>query len=171
LHEILVPYRGQIAEFGVAGWCGAVDRFLALIATTLRRWDDAEAAFQSALRTHESWGAIPFIKATLQDYATMLRRRGAVGDRERATRLIGEAAHLQHSTALRRTTAQTGQLTTRENDVLNLIAQGASNKEIARKLALSVHTVERHIANIYSKIGVRNRAEATAYQLHATHRR
>jgi DNA-binding CsgD family transcriptional regulator len=170
LHEVLAPYRGQVAEFGVAGWCGAVDRVLALTATTLRRWDDAEAAFHSALRTHEAWGAVPLIKATLHGYATMLRRRAAVGDRERATRLIGEAAHLQRSATLRRTAARAGQLTAREIDVLNLIAQGASNKEIARRLALSVHTVERHIANVYAKIGVRNRAEATAYQLCTKHR-
>ena len=41
-----------------------------------------------------------------------------------------------------------------------------NNKEIARQLYLSVHTVQRHVANIYAKIGVPNRAEATAYTLH-----
>jgi DNA-binding NarL/FixJ family response regulator len=56
-------------------------------------------------------------------------------------------------------------LTRREQQVLQLLAQGASNKEIATQLTLSVHTVERHIANIYSKIGARNRADATAYAL------
>ena len=48
---------------------------------------------------------------------------------------------------------------------LHLLASGGSNKEIARRLSLSVHTVERHIANMYRKIGARNRADATAYSL------
>jgi DNA-binding CsgD family transcriptional regulator len=54
-------------------------------------------------------------------------------------------------------------LSTREAEILGLVAAGRSNKEIAQELVLSVHTVERHVANVYRKIGVHNRAEATAY--------
>jgi pimeloyl-ACP methyl ester carboxylesterase/DNA-binding CsgD family transcriptional regulator len=56
-------------------------------------------------------------------------------------------------------------LSLRELDVLRLLAGGESNAEIARRLKLSVHTVERHVANIYRKIGARARADATAYAL------
>jgi DNA-binding NarL/FixJ family response regulator len=49
--------------------------------------------------------------------------------------------------------------------VLRLVAEGQTNKEIAAKLVISLPTVERHIANIYNKIGARNRSEATAYVL------
>lgn len=56
-------------------------------------------------------------------------------------------------------------ISARETAVLNLIARGLSNKEIAADLGLSVNTVERHISNIYRKIGARGRAEATAYAL------
>lgn len=56
-------------------------------------------------------------------------------------------------------------LTARERDVLRLIAQGLSNQAIASELVLSVRTVERHISNIYPKIGARGRADATAYAL------
>ena len=56
-------------------------------------------------------------------------------------------------------------LTYRETEVLRLIATGSSNVQIAEQLVLSVRTVERHIANVYGKIGARNRAEATAYTL------
>jgi pimeloyl-ACP methyl ester carboxylesterase/DNA-binding CsgD family transcriptional regulator len=56
-------------------------------------------------------------------------------------------------------------LTGREAEVLTLVASGHSNKEIAQQLSLSVHTVQRHIANIYRKIGARGRADATAYAL------
>ena len=54
-------------------------------------------------------------------------------------------------------------LTPREVEVLRLIAGGRTNTEIAQTLVLSVRTVERHITNIYEKIGARGRAEATAY--------
>lgn len=56
-------------------------------------------------------------------------------------------------------------LTERETEVLRLVASGESNKEIAGSLGLSVHTVERHVSNIYGKIGARGRAEATAWAL------
>lgn len=56
-------------------------------------------------------------------------------------------------------------LTARELEVLRLIAAGKSNREIGELLFISPRTVERHIANIYLKIDVNNRAEATAYAL------
>jgi len=59
----------------------------------------------------------------------------------------------------------TDKLTTRELEVMRLIASGKSNKEIARSLGLSVHTVERHLSNIYGKIGVRGRTEAAAWAI------
>jgi DNA-binding NarL/FixJ family response regulator len=49
--------------------------------------------------------------------------------------------------------------------VLCLIAAGQSNKQIAAELFLSVYTIERHITNLYAKIGARGRADATAWAL------
>ncbi len=54
-------------------------------------------------------------------------------------------------------------LTERELQILALLANGRSTKAIADTLSISSRTVERHIGNIYLKIGVHNRAEATAY--------
>jgi DNA-binding NarL/FixJ family response regulator len=56
-------------------------------------------------------------------------------------------------------------LTSRETEVLRFIARGKSNKEIASDLVLSRRTVERHITNLYAKIGARGKADATAYAL------
>jgi pimeloyl-ACP methyl ester carboxylesterase/DNA-binding CsgD family transcriptional regulator len=56
-------------------------------------------------------------------------------------------------------------LTEREVEVLRHLAGGKTNGEIAEELFVSVRTVERHIANIYAKIGARGRANATAYAL------
>jgi DNA-binding CsgD family transcriptional regulator len=70
------------------------------------------------------------------------------------------------SRAARRTGRPDG-LTGREVEVLALVSEGWTNKEIAALLVLSVHTVERHIQNSYRKIGVRNRADAAAYAVRA----
>jgi pimeloyl-ACP methyl ester carboxylesterase/DNA-binding CsgD family transcriptional regulator len=58
-------------------------------------------------------------------------------------------------------------LTSREVEVLRFIAAGKSNREIADALVISVRTVERHIANLYTKIGARTKAQATAFALRA----
>lgn len=54
-------------------------------------------------------------------------------------------------------------LTERELEILVLVAQGLSNREMADQLVLSPRTIERHLENLYRKTGARNRAEATAY--------
>ncbi len=56
-------------------------------------------------------------------------------------------------------------LTRREIEVLRLIASGRTTNEIAQALVVSPGTVERHITNLYGKIGARGRADATAYAL------
>ncbi len=56
-------------------------------------------------------------------------------------------------------------LTAREVEVLYRLAGGRTNNEIAEELFVSVRTVERHVTNIYAKIGTRGRANATAYAL------
>jgi ATP/maltotriose-dependent transcriptional regulator MalT len=53
-------------------------------------------------------------------------------------------------------------LTPREREVLRLMVQGVSNREIARRLVLSVNTVKKHVLNIYGKLNVQNRAQAIA---------
>ena len=54
-------------------------------------------------------------------------------------------------------------LTARELQVLRLVAAGKTNKAIAAELVLSERTVDRHVSNIFAKLGVSSRAAATAY--------
>ena len=56
-------------------------------------------------------------------------------------------------------------LTDREREILALLAQGLSNKNIAQKLYLSVRTVEGHLANIYGKLQVESRTKAAVWAM------
>lgn len=56
-------------------------------------------------------------------------------------------------------------LTAREREVLELLVQGATNKEIARRLVVSENTVKYHLKNILGKLHLQNRAQVVAYAL------
>jgi DNA-binding NarL/FixJ family response regulator len=56
-------------------------------------------------------------------------------------------------------------MTGREQDVINLIAQGRSNKEISEKLFIAVHTVKSHVHNILEKLALHTRLELAHYVL------
>jgi DNA-binding NarL/FixJ family response regulator len=80
----------------------------------------------------------------------------AAGDVARAVRMVG----LGMTVFEPQREAAPGLLTEREKEVLDLVAQGATNPEIARQLFLSPHTVKEHTSSLYRKLKVRNRAEA-----------
>lgn len=60
-----------------------------------------------------------------------------------------------------------GKLTPREIDVLQLVARGLGNKEIAVELSISAHTVKSHVRHILGKLSLRSRTEAAAYAVRA----
>jgi len=67
-----------------------------------------------------------------------------------------------HSTGTVAPTQLVEPLTPRELQILQLLADGATNPEIANELVLAVNTVKKHISNIYGKLGVSNRVQAVA---------
>ncbi len=77
-----------------------------------------------------------------------------------------EAAGEQVGRAPHRSLSRSGQLmdslTAREREVLRLLVDGASNREIANHLVLSVNTVKKHVLNLCGKLGVQSRAQAIA---------
>ena len=112
------------------------------------------------------WGAAAWYIARLQ----WLLGRHAEAARSAATaqrlhRQWGAAGLGDPLTGLRRdaAAAMAAPLSHRETEVITLLSSGRENSEIAAALGVSVHTVERHVANIFIKIAVRNRAEATAW--------
>jgi DNA-binding NarL/FixJ family response regulator len=145
---------------------------VARMATLLGRRAEAAGFFERARRTLEASGQRPLRAVVDYDEALARRRNGepfaefldvarAEFKRLGMTFWIERADELEASA---RRTSPAG-LTRRESEVLRLVATGLTNKEIAAELVLSVHTVERHLANLYSKIGARNRAEATSFAL------
>ncbi|HMB61501.1 MAG TPA: LuxR C-terminal-related transcriptional regulator [Eudoraea sp.] len=78
----------------------------------------------------------------------------AMPDLERIKRLVDRKQHYE-----------THGLTLRELQVLRRVASGKTNKFIAGELFISVRTVDRHVSNIFNKLGVSSRAEATAFAL------
>ena len=78
-----------------------------------------------------------------------LEELGARPDLERLARLAGSP--------------RPGGLSRRESEVLTLVAAGKTNRAIATELFISEKTVARHVSNIFTKLGLSSRAEATAY--------
>jgi len=62
-------------------------------------------------------------------------------------------------------------LTTREGEVLSWLSKGKTNRDIAQILGLSPRTVDKHLEQIYSKLGVENRTAAAAIAVNAKHRK
>lgn len=97
------------------------------------------------------------------DKAEVLRTVAAVAEGQA---LFGPAiagrisGFFQRSTQANPTTGPFPDLTEREREVLNLIAQGLNNPEIANRLHVSGKTVSNHISNIFSKLQVADRAQA-----------
>jgi DNA-binding NarL/FixJ family response regulator len=57
-------------------------------------------------------------------------------------------------------------LSTREEEVLRLVAEGLTNKEIAQRLILTENTVKTHVTSLFNKLGVDSRAQAVAVAAH-----
>lgn len=118
------------------------DEALALMRGRASSSDRASALLEAASRGFRAYGMEAWEKRTLESKRRLAdasaKGRGARGARGRS-------------------------LTRRETQVLQLVAAGKTNREIAAELTLSQSTVERHIANIYTKIDVRGRAAATAH--------
>ena len=157
-----------------AGQCAGPSRSLELAAGRLAAMDgDDDAAcawFARAREVLESGGQGPLRAITDLDEAFVLERGGADA-RRRAAVLRNDAVAAFRRLSMTGWERQAGDpdstLTDRETEVLALLAYGRTNREIARELVVAEPTVRRHVANIYRKLGTRNRAEATAYALNA----
>jgi DNA-binding CsgD family transcriptional regulator len=142
---------------------------LARLSALMGRGRDAETAFAGA-RAAVTERDLPVLVAIVDHDQGIARRRAGEPGAEPLLAAASERFEALGMTAWRERRQATRErlpdaLTPREAEVLRLVAAGRTNKEIAAELVVSVHTVERHLANAYRKISVRNRADATAYVL------
>ena len=135
----------------------------------------SQAALASLRRANDLWRrlAAPYESARARELIGLACRN--LGDEEGALLELEAAretfARLGAATDLARVEGSSGHgpapdshaLTKRELEVLRLLSAGETNKQIATDLVLSVRTVDRHVSNIYAKLGVSSRAAATTY--------
>jgi len=114
---------------------------------------DLAAALKALGRTDQSRREIETALASFQEL-------GADGETDRAATLLGELRTTKAPSELAGTPL--GELSARELEVLGLVAIGLTNHEIAGRLVLSEHTVNRHVANILRKLGLPSRAAASS---------
>jgi ATP/maltotriose-dependent transcriptional regulator MalT len=137
---------------------------------------DFEAAAGTLRRGRRGWQEldIPYEIATANVLLALAHRQagndGAADDYLDAAdtifRRLGAALDTKAVASLRSSTPATALpdgLTEREAEVLRLVAEGGTNKDVARTLHLSEKTVARHLSNIFVKTGVTSRSAATAY--------
>jgi DNA-binding CsgD family transcriptional regulator len=145
-------------------------RMLGELATAAGKLAAANSHLDTAIGLANACAAVHERALTL---LALARLRHAQGRWSEVESLVAEACAICETLGARRTLAaarllsrkptSTDQLTSREVEVLTLIATGISNMEIAERLVLSVRTVERHINSLYRKIDARGRADAVAY--------
>jgi DNA-binding CsgD family transcriptional regulator len=128
---------------------------LTKLRTAQRSWHDLEAPHQAA-RVRVLIGIAcrelgDSASAELEFAAArgVLEELGAAPDLARLARLVGSPGP--------------GGLSRRESEVLTLVATGKTNRAIATELFISEKTVARHVSNIFAKLGLSSRAEATAH--------
>jgi ATP/maltotriose-dependent transcriptional regulator MalT len=147
----------------------SVERVLGRLATRLRDWNRAFEHYESALDELRAGGARYELAIALQNYAGARRLRRRRGDLVKASALESRASEILSDLQLTHTSTdsvpaeQPGNLfalSTRELEVLELVALGLRNREIAGRLALSERTVQRHLENIFGKMDVEGRTEA-----------
>ena len=120
-------------------------------------------AIANALLTERPEVAMAEARAALDEF-----------DRLQAARHVDAAAAVLRSLGVKATSAKPsgskavgGLLSKREAEVLDLIGHGLSNPEISERLFISRKTVEHHVGNILSKLGLRSRGQAAAYSTRA----
>jgi DNA-binding CsgD family transcriptional regulator len=153
LDAIAAYERGAVELAG-----GEPRRALELLRPALESWRTLEAPYEVA-RTRVLIGeACRLLGDTdactleLEAARADFVRLGALPDAARVEELLGRG----------RDGGDHG-LSTRELEVLRLVAAGKSNREIAAELVISEHTVARHVQNIFAKLRVSSRTAATAF--------
>jgi class 3 adenylate cyclase/tetratricopeptide (TPR) repeat protein len=96
LSKLLGPYADQMPVVALGMTSGSVSYYLGLLAATLDRHDEADTRFRTAAETHTRIGAPIWLARTQLEWARLLLRRAAPGDRDQARLLLGQALDTAH---------------------------------------------------------------------------
>jgi DNA-binding CsgD family transcriptional regulator len=172
--EALVPFESVMpTQSGLTA-----GRVLGLLAHAVGQKRRAWNHFERALAFCRASGFKPELAWTCHDYAAALLDSGARDDKAKAAALLDEGWQIAAAIGLEplrkriaafreryrlRLERNPAGLTTREFEVLQLLASGKANKEIAEALFISTHTVAVHVARVLEKTSSANRTAAVAY--------
>jgi LuxR family maltose regulon positive regulatory protein len=146
----------DLAEGVLACARGDRDRGRALLEDAVDAFDGNGAPFEAArarLELAVCLMALGRVESGEHEAAVALERLGELGaehDARRARRLLASAG-------------TPAELTPREREVLRLVAEGLTNRQIAERLVVSEHTVHRHVTNLLRKLDLPSRTAAAAY--------
>jgi DNA-binding CsgD family transcriptional regulator len=179
--DLASEWSAELDQFGVAvesGWARAVAAYgRALLSDDTHAPEQFEQAIQHAgtavrrfdrARIHLGYGEYLRRARRRVDARAQLRTALDVFEDLGATRWATRAAQelrASGETARRRDVTTATQLTAQERQVAALVRQGLSNRDAAAQLFLSPRTVDFHLRNVFSKLGLSSRAELAALQL------
>lgn len=174
--ETLATYAGSMIVGGLSA-----DRLLGLVSSGLGRFNDSESYFGAAIEFCRASGYLPELGRASVDLAQVLVDQSKPDSVDRINRLLDEADRiavdlgmpslsektggLREAIEASHSAASVGGLTPREIEVLQLVALGKTNREIANDLTISMRTVDHHMGNVLSKTDSANRAEAASYAI------
>ncbi len=178
LYQRLVPYSGQMLSHPTAVCYGPTDLYLGMLSSQMNHLSEAEAMFSKAMALCEQSAPNMWQPHIQYRHAQVLKRHNFSGGKSEFEELVRHARQNAEILGMVNVLAKLEQLeradslasgeqniglTRRELEVLQLIAQGKSNKHIAAELNRSLATVATHVRSILSKTHTANRTEAAAF--------
>ncbi|MEU2561300.1 LuxR C-terminal-related transcriptional regulator [Streptomyces longispororuber] len=175
LDEDVTDMVDLYAEWAALGADSQATAQLTRLRALTAREEDCDALYQRALAEHEAAGGQFEHARTLLSYGMWLRRRrkllearqqlrAALVGFERCGALLWEKRTRSELRATGDSAAgdnlsALGRLTPQQQRVAHLVASGATNREVAARLSLSPRTVDHHLRNTFSQLGIRSRVE------------
>ncbi len=145
---------------------GGADDELVLPQPMLQWLDQAQKGKAGAKTSDKTSDKTPALASFPNNEALRLQYMGKLGPNEFLLRLAKDSC-----AGLPQEFSRNLGLTSREGEVLSWLSKGKTNRDIAQILGLSPRTVDKHLEQIYSKLGVENRTAAAAMAVNATHRK